>query len=397
MVFVCKESSLGMSAPRKRMLWLTAVLLAIIALWFAIRQRFVPPREPTATSKLDPLKIREATLTPDASREAVLAVATQVADAVAAAFPADALALYVQAQVYDSLGRHAAAQASWQKCVELDPENAAQYRSAIGFAAFTRGDHAEAATAFREALDAGSQDPRVLVQLAESLMKLGRVDEAVALLEERIRHQAVSVAALTTLGQGYLELGHCEQALSAFEMALDRDPQDKAACYGTVMASMRLGQRGKAAEHMRRFRELDSAALWGRVEGLRTFDDQTSPRDVAHQTLMGAARCYRRHGRGEEAVSLLREAAALSPNDVESRLELMTLYEECDDHDQALAVCEQLRSIDPKNADYLMNRGVILARLGQFDAARETLRQAIQWDPDNPQYREAYRVIEQEE
>jgi tetratricopeptide (TPR) repeat protein len=385
-----------MSAPRKRMLWLTAVLLAIIALSLAIRQRFVSPREPTATSKLDPLKIREATLTPDASLEAVLAVATQVADAVAAAFPMDPGSLYVQAQVYHNLGRHAAAQAGWRKCVAMDPENAAQYQSAIGFAAITRGDHAEAATAFREALDAGSQDPRVLVQLAGSLMKLGRVDEAVALLEQRIGHQSVSVAALTTLGQGYLELGHCEQALSTFAMALDLDPQDKAACYGTVMASMRLGRQEKAAASMQRFRELESAELWGRVEGLRTFDDQTSTRDIAHRTLMGAARCYRRHGFAEEAVSLLREVAALSPDDVESRLELMTLYEECDDHHQALAVCEQLRSIDPQNADYLMNKGVLLARLGQFDAARDTLQQAIQRDPDNPRYRAAYRVIEQE-
>jgi Flp pilus assembly protein TadD len=88
--------------------------------------------------------------------------------------------------------------------------------------------------------------------------------------------------------------------------------------------------------------------------------------------------------------------AALSPDDVESRLELMTLYEEYDDHHQAMAFCEQLRGIDPKNADYVMNRGVLLARLGQLDAAREMLRQAIQWDPDNPRYRAAYQVIEQE-
>ena len=211
---------MGMSALRKRMLWLTAVLLATIALWFAVRQRIAPPRASTAASKLDARKIRAATLTPDASTEAVLAVATQVADAVATAFPADARALNVQAQVQQSLGRHAEAYANWKKCVALDPENAAQYRSAVGFAAIARGDDAEAATAFREALEAGSQDPRVLVELAGSLMNLSRVDEAVALLEERIRHQAVSADALTTLGRGYLELGQCEQALSAFEMAL---------------------------------------------------------------------------------------------------------------------------------------------------------------------------------
>ncbi len=388
---------MGMSAPRKRMLWLTAVLLATIALWFAVRQRIAPPRASTAASKLDAQKIRAATLTPDASTEAVLAVATQVADAVATAFPADARALNVQAQVQQSLGRHAEAQANWKKCVALDSENAAQYRSAVGFAAMARGDDAEAATAFREALEAGSQDPRVLVELAGSLMKLSRVDEAVALLEERIRRQAVSADALTTLGRGYLELGQCEQALSAFELALRFDPQAKAAWYGTMMASRRLGRQEKAAASMQRFQELDRAESVGRVEGLRTFDDQASTRDVAHKTLLGAARCYRHHGLGEEAASLLHEAAALSPNDVESRQELMTLYDECNDNRQALAVCEQLRGIDPTNAEYLMNAGVLLARLGQFDAARESLRQAIQLDPNNAQYRAVYKVIEQEE
>ncbi len=251
-------------------------------------------------------------------------------------------------------------------------------------------------SALREARDAGSQDPRVLVQLADSLMELGQVDEAVALLEDGIRRQALPAAAMTTLGQGHLQLGRCEQAMTAFKVALDLDPKDKAACYGAVMASMRLGQQEQAANYMQQFRELESAELEGRVEGLRTFDDQASARDIAHRTLLGAARCYRRHRGFEQAVSLLREAAALSPADAESRLELMTLYEQSNDYHQALAVCEQLRTLDPENTDYVMNFGVLCARLGQFDAALEALRQAIERDPDNRQYREAYQLLQEQ-
>jgi Flp pilus assembly protein TadD len=39
---------------------------------------------------------------------------------------------------------------------------------------------------------------------------------------------------------------------------------------------------------------------------------------------------------------------------------------------------------------------VLHARLGQWDQALESLRLAIQRDPDNPRYREVYRVIEEE-
>ena len=92
----------------------------------------------------------------------------------------------------------------------------------------------------------------------------------------------------------------------------------------------------------------------------------------------------------------MREAAALSPADAESRLELMTLYEQSNDYHQALAVCEQLRTLDPENTDYVMNFGVLCARLGQFDAALEALRQAIERDPDNRQYREAYQLLQEQ-
>ena len=242
-----------MSAPRKRTLWLMVTLVALVALWAVVRHWRSSRPEQSAVSTLDPLKLREPTLTADASVETLRSVASQVADEVAAEFPTDVGALDVQAQVQYSLGQHAAARAGWEKCVALDPQNAAQYRATLGFAAITRGDYQEAAKALREARDAGSQDPRVLVQLADSLMELGQVDEAVALLEDGIRRQALPAAAMTTLGQGHLQLGRCEQAMTAFKVVLDLDPKDKAACYGAVMASMRLGQQEQAANYMQQF------------------------------------------------------------------------------------------------------------------------------------------------
>jgi tetratricopeptide (TPR) repeat protein len=325
-----------------------------------------------------------------------MAEVQRTADELAKTFPADAAALDVRAKLNFGLGHRKEAMELWRQCAQLDPENASPYLSAMGIVAANSGAPDEAAALFREAIEKGSQDPQTPVLLAENLMKASRLDEAVAVLEHHLQSRSVSQDALTKLGQVYLELDQCEKALSAFQSAIQASPQNKAAHYGLARALARLGDKSRSASAMEEFRKLESLDASQTLEEFKTFNDDSSTREMALEAFIAAARCYRARDRISMSEKLLQNAAAIAPADVESRSELVALYERTGRHQAALEVCKQLRTIDPKKGDYWMNEGVLSARLGELDQGLAALRRALQIDPSNRQYRQTHDLILQE-
>ena len=203
------------------------------------------------------------------------------------------------------------------------------------------------------------------------------------------------MAGLTTLAQAYLQLGQYEKARPTFEAVIRADPDNKKAFYGLGMTCARSGNREEARKYMDQFAKLDAKEFDQRAEGLRTFSDQPSSRNIVLRTSIDAARCYRKHRQPEKAEPLLRNAAALAPDDVECRVDLVTLCDQTGRDRAALEVCEELRRIDPDNADHWMNFGLFSARLGDFEGGLAALRHALELDPGNRRYREVYQAIQE--
>jgi hypothetical protein len=56
-------------------------------------------------------------------------------------------------------------------------------------------------------------------------------------------------------------------------------------------------------------------------------------------------------------------------------------------------MCEELRKIDPRNAMYHFNAGVLHARLRQIGPALAAVGRAMELEPDNASYRQVFQQI----
>ncbi len=104
---------------------------------------------------------------------------------------------------------------------------------------------------------------------------------------------------------------------------------------------------------------------------------------------------YAEHGDTRKAEEHWRRAAVLDPKDIACREKLAALYERTRREPEALQVCEQLRRIVPRNAQYHFNVGVLYARMRRIEPALAAVRQAIELDPDNASFRRVYQQIQQ--
>jgi tetratricopeptide (TPR) repeat protein len=314
------------------------------------------------------------------------------AEELAAAYPASADAWNVLAHLRFHLGNTPEAVDLWQKCLAADPKlGDAHY--GLGYISYLEGDNVKAAERFRAALSINPGDQRIPLLLAETLTRQGKPEEAVPLLVEHLKGNQASMAALLALGRVYADLGEHEKARAVFERAMQVDPKNREALFGLGTAWARLGNAERSKQAMSAFRGLAANERKQSAARVTGFDDMAKAREVAVLIHNEAAKAYDGHGDLEKAEVTWCMAAALDPKDARSRKELAALYERIHRDRSALRVCEELRDLEPANADYWLNVGVLNGRLSRYDAARAAIEQAVKLDPSNPKYRQAYDLI----
>ncbi len=136
----------------------------------------------------------------------------------------------------------------------------------------------------------------------------------------------------------------------------------------------------------------DKLAALGSRFGERN-DGVAATRQIALQTHLDAGRCYHQHGQVEKAVEMLRKAAALGPQDIQSRTELFAICMKTGRDREALEVCRQLSRIEPERGDHWLNLALLRARLDDLEGAKSALKRALEIDPGNAQYREVERLL----
>ena len=308
------------------------------------------------------------------------------------AYPDTPDSLSVAARHQLVLGSSDTAVEMWRRCLELDPGFVDAYFG-MGLAAKNRGDLAEAVQMFEKVITLAPTEPRAPSLLAETLMKLGRIEAAAAILDEHVHTQAASTEAVIHLGQAYLQLNEYEKARQTFEALLEADPGAVEAYWGLGRAYTKLGEKEKARHYLEKFRSLLSAEQRTLVQEVRAYVDVPTARGVLAQTLVECGQVHQEYGSLAEAERMWRKAAFMEPKDTPSRRNLMALYEEQDrDHD-ALKICEELSEIEPDDPGHWFNIGLLNGRLGRLESGLEAITKAIQLDPDNPSYRHAYDLM----
>ncbi len=340
----------------------------------------------------------EPAFAPQATIEDLTRATTQAVDDLVAAYPETWAPLHVLARWQYSLRNTAEAVRLWERCAQRDPQHAEVYLG-IGSVAKESGDYRKAEEMFRKTLALAPGNDAASIALAETCLQQGQLQEAVATLEEYLKTHPISAPAADCLGQSCLQLKAYQKACQALEESLRINPHNRSACYGLARAYASLGQQERSDQYMEKFRDLaardgDNAnAARDRAEVLLT--DSPLVRQSAAQTLIDVANVYRDQGCLDKAEGMWRRAAVLDGKNLTCRAELALRYERTNREREALRMCEQLRDLEPGNADHWLDVGVLNGRLGHYDAALAAVAKAVQMAPDKPQYRQAYELIQQ--
>jgi Flp pilus assembly protein TadD len=204
----------------------------------------------------------------------------------------------------------------------LDPD----YVYILGTALADRGRHAEAATAFKDAIALDRRQAPYFVALGVSRWHLGSYDEAVAAFEEALALAPADAAALNGLGVALLGQGRPADGSAVLERAAAASPDAWEPAVNGAIARWQAGDPEGALAVLRKaagawpdvaavVRPLGRALLarGERVEALALFErvERLAPDDAAARLDRGDA--LHGLGRAEEADAAYAEAQRLDP------------------------------------------------------------------------------------
>ncbi|HXH27412.1 MAG TPA: tetratricopeptide repeat protein [Candidatus Polarisedimenticolia bacterium] len=269
--------------------------------------------------------------------------------------------------------------------------------------AYRDGDFGEAQKAFEQALAADPSRTDLVATLATCYLKNRVTNKAEELLTKHLAQHPDDTAALLVLGRVYIRKGQLDDAAKALRSVLDSDPDNLLAHYNLGFIDYRRRRYEEAERHLRRTLELrpehpEASYTLGLVYlAQNRLDDAIAalqraiaidPRHVgAHFNLANA---LARAGRMKEAEEQQRIYADLSgqgkaAEEVETQIKTSSIkavrlmLEE--KYPEALAEYQQIATRFPDNATLRTRIGMLQLRLGQRDAALQTLRKAVELDP----------------
>jgi tetratricopeptide (TPR) repeat protein len=256
-----------------------------------------------------------------------------------AASPQDTRLLYLLANANRQLGEYAAAEDAARKMLSIDATSvSALYALSQVFFA--------------------QQEPKKVVDL------LGPFAKEAAARGKGNENDAALVMA--QLGFAHLQLGDANAAVTAFTTAKDFAPKNPAYDAYLIQALLNGKQHARAAD-------LAAAAL------------SRHPGDSRLTILRADA--LSELGRRDEAVKILRDALAATPEDDDVTLKLGAVYEEGGRIEDAEKQFRQIIERDPLNAQALNYLGYMLADRGmRLPEAITLIERALKIDPDNPAY-----------
>jgi Flp pilus assembly protein TadD len=204
----------------------------------------------------------------------------------------------------------------------------------------SEGDLASAAGLYQKAHELSPTDPRPLVQLGQTLAKLGSASGAAQAFKAALQLDGTNTEALRGLGTAMLNTGEPEAAIAQYEKALDQG-EDYRLYNGMAVAHDMLGDHGAAQTYYRAALDLSPGNL-----------------EVTNNLALSLAL----EGRYQEAIPLLQEAAADPMATARYRQNLAFVYGLAGDRDRARQLAE--RDLDPATVERNMTYFDVLKGMG---------------------------------
>ncbi len=189
-------------------------------------------------------------------------------------------------------------------------------------------DWQKAASAWERAEKAGVMDSNVQYNLAVTLLRNGKTDDAIAEFEKYLHKNPNDVKSWLLLADLYEKKGDQAQARTTYESVIQKNPHSKEAliCLIPILEKMN-----------------DKAGQVTNYEKLLQMEPNN------RKYLFNAAMLYMDEKRYDKAQAHLRSIASMDPRDVESRKQLLIIYQKLRDDKGEIQVRQELAKLDPKN------------------------------------------------
>ncbi|HTS70577.1 MAG TPA: tetratricopeptide repeat protein [Terriglobia bacterium] len=231
-----------------------------------------------------------------------------------------------------------------------------------GINAFEHGDLALAEREFRGAVEASSGNPEARENLAMTLAREAKLDEAVAELKQVLAVRPDWTEANYNLGRVLLEKNDLEAAEYEFSTAASQGSAEAQVRLGAV-----LGEEDRLAEALQAQRKA--------VELL--------PDDAEAHFLLGGG--LQESGDLAGTAREFREAAKLQPGRMDAQLNLGIALRQMGDLPGALDGLQSAQKLADSSTDVHYQLGSTLRRMGKLAEAEAELRRSISLEPKNAQ------------
>ena len=192
---------------------------------------------------------------------------------------------------------------------------------------------------------------------------LKRYDEALAAYQRAIELDPQFAYPHHGMGLVYRALKRYEEALAAYQRAIELDPQDAYPHYGMGLVYRALGRYEEALAAYQRAIELDPQFAY------------------PHH---GMGLVYRALKRYEEALAAYQRAIEIDPQYAAPHNNMGNVYRALGRYEEALAAYRRAIELDPQDAHPHNNMADIFIQQGKFDEARRELNERIRLAPENP-------------
>jgi tetratricopeptide (TPR) repeat protein len=191
----------------------------------------------------------------------------------------------------------------------------------------------------------------------------GKMDDAVAFLNQYLEDNPTSVAAWFNLGMSYHQLELYEKAVDAFEYAVAIDDTYLPAYQSMGQSYMALGLYYKAIE---------------------VFEESASIEAPEPLIIYYIGECYEKLGQLDLAEKQYLKAIENDPTLPEAWAGLAVVAEERGELKNAIKYIEQAVNYDSNNTDFLLLQAEMYIRNGMFEKAKATFQRIEEIDPTDP-------------
>ena len=189
-------------------------------------------------------------------------------------------------------------------------------------------DWQKAASAWERAEKAGVMDSNVQYNLAVTLLRNGKTDEAVVEFEKYLHKNSNDVKTWLLLADLYEKKGNHPQAMACYESVIQKNPHNKEALISLIPILEKMDDKsGQIANYEKLL--------------------QIEPNNRKY--LFNAAMLYMDQKKYDKALAHLNSIASMDPKDIESRKQLLIIYQKLRNDKGEIQVRQELAKLDPKN------------------------------------------------